>query len=108
MSFSFSRFRQIFENAPLGIFLTSREGFFIDLNERLAQILGYDSVQEVKSCIKNLGVDLYVDPKDREKILGMVDSGGGIVVHDVCFKQKDGQVIYARLSISKLDRKSVV
>lgn len=101
MSFSFSHFRQIFENAPLGIFLTSREGFFIDLNERLAQILGYDSVQEVKSCIKNLGVDLYVDPKDREKILGMVDSGGGIVVHDVCFKQKDGQVIYARLSISK-------
>jgi PAS domain S-box-containing protein len=100
MGLTFKRFRQIFENAPLGIFLTTREGYFIDLNKRLTEILGYDSVQDIKDHIKNLGTDLYLNEDDRKNIIALIDAGNGIIIEELRYKKKDGQVIDVRLSIS--------
>lgn len=101
MDFNFKRFRRIFENAPLGIFLTTGGGQFVDLNERLATILGYDSVDDVKHHIKDIGTDLYLNVSDRKEILQKTEAASGIIVEEVQFKKKGGRVIFVRLSISK-------
>jgi PAS domain S-box-containing protein len=100
MTLDFKRFRQIFEYAPLGIFLTTREGHFIDLNERLAAILGYNSVEELRVQIKNVATDLYVNTDDRKNMIALIDAEKGIVVKEIPFKKKNSQIIFVRLSIS--------
>ncbi|PRY95851.1 PAS domain S-box-containing protein [Marinilabilia salmonicolor] len=101
MDFNFKRFRRIFENAPLGIFLTTGGGQFVDLNERLATILGYDSVDDIKHHVRDIGTDLYLNVSDRREILRKTEAATGIIVEEVQFKKKDGKVIFVRLSISK-------
>lgn len=73
----------------------------MDLNERLAIILGYESVDDLKSHINNIGTDLYLNISDREEILKKTEAATGIIVEEVQFKKKDGQVIFVRLSISR-------
>ncbi len=101
MDFNFRRFRRIFENAPLGIFLTTGGGQFLDLNERLALILGYDSVDDITHHVRDIGTDLYLNVSDRKEILRKTEAATGIIVEEVQFKKKDGKVIFVRLSISK-------
>ncbi|MEM9978544.1 MAG: cache domain-containing protein, partial [Cyanobacteria bacterium P01_D01_bin.2] len=58
-------YRSIFENALEGIFQSSPEGHFINVNPALANIYGYDSPQEMIDSITNIGSQLYVNPEKR-------------------------------------------
>ena len=57
------RYRSLFENAAEGIFHSTPEGRFLEVNPALVQMLGYNSVDEVLAL--HLPEDLYVDPTDR-------------------------------------------
>ncbi|MBN1185420.1 MAG: PAS domain S-box protein [Bacteroidales bacterium] len=100
MSYDLNRFRTVFEKAPLGIFITTREGQFIELNHRLAQILGYASVDEVKKCVNSIGDDIYVNSQVREDVKKQIDITGDVAEFETQYKKKDGQVIDVRLFIS--------
>lgn len=61
-----ARYRAIFENAPLGIYLTSPEGQYLSMNQALAAIYGFDTPEDViqnSADIKRL----YVDPEKWEE-----------------------------------------
>ncbi|MEP6706774.1 MAG: response regulator [Pyrinomonadaceae bacterium] len=55
-------YRSIFENAVEGIFRLAPDGRFLVVNPALANILGYDSPQEVVDSFTDIGEQLYVDP----------------------------------------------
>lgn len=100
MVFDFNGFRKVFEKAPLGIFITTREGRFIELNYRLAQMLGYNSVEEVKKCVNNIDDDIYLNRQDREDIIKQIDITGEVTEFETQYRKKDGQIIDIRLFIS--------
>ena len=59
------RFHSIFDNAMEGIFQTTPEGGFITANPGLARMLGYESPEELKAGISDIGRQLYVSPERR-------------------------------------------
>lgn len=60
------QYREIFQNSIVGMFQTSPDGRFINVNTALAKIFGYDSPKDLINNIQNIQRQLYVNPKDRD------------------------------------------
>ena len=90
------RMRALIARAAYGIFRSTREGRFLDVNPALVTMLGYDTADEL------LGIDilreLYVDIGERERWMAAIDSGAHPEWFDVTWKRKDGVPIAVRLS----------
>jgi len=88
------KYRTIFDNAVEGIFQSSPEGFFISANPAAAEMLEYDSPQELISSISNVSHELYVNPNDREVFRATLKKEGRIVGFETRFYKKDGSPIW--------------
>ncbi len=70
------KYRSIFENSVEGIYQSSLEGKFLMVNPAFAEMLGYDSPEELvgKCKIENW----YVDSTERVKLMDTLISSGSI------------------------------
>ncbi|MBN2225216.1 MAG: PAS domain S-box protein [Deltaproteobacteria bacterium] len=93
------RYRALFEDASFGIFHSTVEGKFIRVNAALAEILGYDSPEDVISSINDFRSDLYIDPADRDRAIQEIARQKGRGYFDAPWRRKDGTVITARVHI---------
>jgi len=59
------KYLSVIENVSEGIFQSTPEGHFIFANTSLAQMLGYDSAEELTSLVSDIPLQLYVNPEDR-------------------------------------------
>jgi PAS domain S-box-containing protein len=84
-----SQYREFFDGEQYGLFLSSKEGRFLDVNQNLVTMLGYDSRNELLGL--DIGKDLYWEPKDRERFQQAIETQGSIKNYKVNFKSKDGQ-----------------
>ena len=94
-----AKYRNIFENAAEGIFQTSVEGKFISCNPATAAILGYESPDDLMTCVTDIA-RLYVNPERREELLGMLRNRENVKNFEVEFYRKDGKRQWALLSIN--------
>lgn len=63
------RYRTLFLNSPLGIFRSTFDGRFLEVNPALAQMLGYDSPEEVVVSITSIADQIYVRSERRDQIM---------------------------------------
>ncbi len=91
-----ARFRSMVESAVYGIFVATLEGRFLSVNPALVEMLGYSSPEELMAC--DLATHIYLDAKDRERLLPQVLLTGRIDNAEVQWKRKHGQAITVRLS----------
>lgn len=77
--------------APTGIFTSSPEGRFLDVNPVMTQILEYDSPQDLIQHMDDIARDFYLDRQDR-KILKNHLLEGGISDFPVRFRKKNGSI----------------
>lgn len=71
-----AKYRSIFENAVEGIFQVSPSGEFLSANPALAQIYGYDSVDELMATLQNVDYQLYVLPDRRAEFVAELEKNG--------------------------------
>ena len=91
-----SRYKGFFDGEQHGLFLSSREGRFLDVNQNLIRLLGYGDRNELLEIdIEN---DLYFDPQDRQYFRETIESQGYVDNLKVNFKRKDGEKITMLLS----------
>lgn len=91
-----SRYKGFFDGEQHGLFLSSREGRFLDVNQNLVRLLGYGGRDELLEIdIEN---DLYFDPQDRQHFRETIESQGYVDNLKVNFKRKDGEKITMLLS----------
>ena len=91
-----ARYRELVKNATYGIYRTSPEGKFLDVNPALVTMLSYSSEEEVLSL--NLASDVYVNPVAPKRLLEQVAASDLIEGQEVEWKRKDGTPILVRLS----------
>jgi PAS domain S-box-containing protein len=96
------RYRTIFQNAPLGIFRSTPEGRFLEVNPALATLLGYDSPEEVVREIHSIAEQIYMHPEDRERVHSMHEDTTEFVRHQERFWRKDGTQFIANLYLKKV------
>ncbi len=85
------KYRNLFEHVGVGVYISSKEGKFIDCNQALLDMLGYDSKEEFLNI--DISTDLYVRPEDRRKFQRLIERDGQIRDYEVEFKRKDGAPI---------------
>jgi len=72
------KYRQLFENAPIGIFTTSINGKAMDVNPYLAHLLGLNNSAEALEYYQDLGAQLYVDLKRRDEFIRLIKLNGNV------------------------------
>jgi len=96
------QYRKIFQNSIVGMFQTTPEGRFINLNIALAKIFGYDSPKELMSNIQNIQRQIYVNPKDRDLAHELVEKNGFLKNYEVQCSHVSGSIIWIAVNIRKV------
>lgn len=84
-----SKYRDIFENAVEGIYRSVPEGRYVDVNPAFARIFGYDSPEELKTAVNDIGRQLYTDPEVRRECVRIVEERGH-GSFEIVIRRKDG------------------
>lgn len=85
------RYRHLFEQTPIMIFITDKNGTILDINRAGAEMLGYSSTEEL------IGLDaryhLYVNPEDRLVFQQLIERKGYVREFETQMRKKDGSII---------------
>ena len=88
------RFRNVFENATIGIYRTTPDGHILLANPALIQMLGYSSPEELAA--RNLEEQGFEPGYSREHFKEIMERKGRINGLESAWVRKDGSTIYIR------------
>jgi len=91
-----ARYRSLVQSAVYGIYRSSMEGKFLDVNPALIAMLGYSSIEEVLSL--NPKLDVFADPEEYARLINEFRRGARLDNVEVRWKRKNGNAITVRLS----------
>ena len=87
-------FRSIFENATEGIFQTSPDGRYLNVNPALAAIYGFSSGAELIASIGDIQHQIYTDPSRRAEFMRLMRESGVVTNFVSEIRRKDGDDIW--------------
>lgn len=92
-------YRNIHDNAIMGIFRSAPRGQYLQVNPALAAILGFSSPEEMVMAITDIGEQLYVDPADCRRYMKLLDTGDIIRGFEAQLYRKDGNKVWIRMNV---------
>ncbi len=106
------KYRSIFENSAEGIFQTDADGCLLTANHAFAQMLGYESADEMLRVVTDVGRQVYADPEQAQEFLGVLRENGAVFGYEFQAVRKDGSEVLlsvnARLGRDEVDDIAVV
>jgi PAS domain S-box-containing protein len=88
------KYRSIFEHATEGIFQVSKDGQIISANPALAAILGYDTAEQLKEQIHDIGQQVYVKPGRWQELVKSICRDGRVSQLESQVRRKDGTIVW--------------
>ena len=100
------KYRDIVTWAPIGIYQSTISGKLLSCNDSIAELLGYDSINELVGC--HMGQDIYYDEKDWERLIAKKDYSERKVTssHETRWKTKNGSIIWVLMTVHDVRDKS--
>jgi PAS domain S-box-containing protein len=98
-----AKYRSIFENSVAGIFQTTPDGRYLSANPRLAEILGYESVERLME-LTHLE-RLYVLPERRQEFINAIEDRGAITDFECQFYRQDRKQVWISTNVRKVCEK---
>ncbi len=89
-------YREFFENAIEGMFQTSISGQYLNVNQSLASLLGYDSPQELMDAVQDIALHLYTIPQRRSQFILYLEQFGQVKDFEVEVYCKNGDRIWIK------------
>lgn len=86
------KYRNIFENAVMGIYQVTPGGRYLSVNPALARIHGYSSPEEMIASIYDIAHQLYIDPSRRAELNRLMDKNGFVKDFEIIMRRKDGSL----------------
>ena len=83
------KYRKIFEGAIEGIYQTTMEGRYLNVNPAFARMFGFSSPREMIESVTDIGRQLYVNPQNREYMLRMLIEHDNVESFEVEMYRKD-------------------
>ena len=91
---SYAKDPAVFDEVVVGIFRSSKEGKYEYVNQRLAELYGYDSTNDLIKAIGDIEGQLYVDSNQRELFLELIQAQGRIEQFESEIFRKDRSRIW--------------
>ncbi len=91
-----AKYRNLFENAVLGIYRTSPDGKILMTNKALLTMLGYSTFEELKD--RNLDKEGFETQSERSVFKNKIDNKGKVSGMESTWLKANGEKIYVRES----------
>ncbi|MGB7859358.1 MAG: PAS domain-containing sensor histidine kinase [Acidimicrobiia bacterium] len=85
----------MFGRMPVALYRTTPEGDLLAANQALANLLGFESVEEAKQAFATV-LSVYVHPAERARWLEEIDQAGIVYDFDVEFALPDGSTVWVQ------------
>ncbi len=92
------RYRELFDNIQEGLFFATPEGQFLDVNDALVRMLGYDSAEELLRA--DVSAHLYPTPAAKERLANAIAKRGALRNYEETLRKKDGGLLHTMQNIS--------
>ncbi|WP_217177971.1 PAS domain S-box protein [Methanoplanus limicola] len=99
------KFRSYIENAPVGVFITDKEGRYIDVNPAAAEMTGYSMEEMLNMTVRDLASP-NAPPKTVLSFIKLRDEGS--VESELLLRRKDGTDFYSMLKAVALDKDRLI
>lgn len=86
------RYRELFDNIQEGLYFSSPEGQFIEVNDALVRMLGYDSREELLRV--DIPSQIYITPEHHRRGLDAMQLTGVLRNYENTLRRKDGTLIH--------------
>lgn len=92
-----SKYRDLFDNAILGIFRSTPDGRYLDMNPAFARIAGYSSPREMMDAVRDIQ-QLYVRQEERMRLREMLTTMGEIQNFETEIRRTDGTTVWISIN----------
>ena len=90
------KYRSIYENAVEGIFQSSPQGQYLNVNPAMARTFGYESPEDMIASITKIEEQIYVDSRERETFKSLMEEEGRFKNLEYQAYRKDGSIIWVQ------------
>lgn len=90
------KLRRLFERVRHGLFISTKEGRFLECNQALLDMLGYTDKKDLLRI--DIVREIYANPRDRETFMERIKREGYVKDMEVEFKKKNGEKITVLLT----------
>jgi PAS domain S-box-containing protein len=80
------RYRTLFQESRDAVYITTRDGKFVDMNQSTMDLFGHAREELMRMDIR----DLYAHPEDRHRFQEVIEQKGFVRDYQVKFRKKDG------------------
>jgi len=96
------KYREIFETSLVGIYQTSPEGHYLDVNSAFARILGFDSPSLLRAEVEDIGRQVYADLADRARLGHLLEMNGKVEGFEVRGRRRDDSEFWVSINASAI------
>jgi PAS domain S-box-containing protein len=90
------KFRNLFNNAEVGMFRTRSNGSeLLDLNQKYCEMLGYNR----EEIIGTPSVNLWADPQERARMVTIIQAQGSVTDFECCLMKRNGETMHCLTSL---------
>lgn len=90
------RYRELFDNIQEGLFFSTEDGHFIEVNDALVRMLGYESREELLQT--DVGAELYLSPEHRARAMAEIRDHHALRNYEATLRRKDGTPIHVLIN----------
>jgi len=90
------RYRELFDNIQEGLFFSTPEGRFVEVNDALVQMLGYASREELLQV--DIATEIYFSPDQRKRHSEVLAQDGHLRNFEATLRRKNGSPIYVLIN----------
>jgi PAS domain S-box-containing protein len=90
------RYRELFDNIQEGLFFSTPEGRFIEVNDALVAMLGYSSREELLQV--DIATKVYFSPEERQRHAEAMEKDGHMRNFEATLRRKNGAAIYVLIN----------
>jgi PAS domain S-box-containing protein len=90
------RYRELFDNIQEGLFFSTPDGRFIEVNDALVAMLGYSSREELLQV--DIPTQVYFSPEQRQRHADVLEKDGHLRNFEATLRRKNGSPIYVLIN----------
>ena len=90
------RYRELFDNIQEGLFFSTPEGRFIEVNDAMVAMLGYSSREELLQV--DIPTQVYFSPEERQRHTEALERDGFLRNFEATLRRKNGSPIYVLIN----------
>jgi PAS domain S-box-containing protein len=90
------RYRELFDNIQEGLFFSTPDGRFIEVNEAMVRMLGYNSREELLQA--DIPNQIYFSPEIRQQLAELMEEHGSLRNHEATLRRRDGSPMHVLIN----------